>query len=49
MFRICFGRGKHTPPGDEEFRKTHKTDHDADIGADQVLPAVTIRDPRTSP
>jgi hypothetical protein len=43
------GRGKHTPPGDEEFRNTHKTDHDTEIGADQELPAVTIRDPRKSP
>lgn len=41
-------RGKHTPPGDDEFRRNHKTYHDADIGADQILPAVTIRDPRKS-
>lgn len=38
-------RGKHTPPGDDEFRRNHKTYHDADIGADAILPAVTIRDP----
>ena len=38
-------RGKHTPPGDEQFRLTHKTLHDANVSATDILPAVTIRDP----
>jgi hypothetical protein len=37
--------GKHTPPGDEEYRQTHKTDKDKNIDASNILPAVTIRDP----
>jgi hypothetical protein len=38
--------GKHTPPLDEEFRQTHKTKKgDLNIEADNVLPAVMIRDP----
>lgn len=37
--------GKHTPVDDEDFRKTHKTDKDANIEADNVLAGVTIRDP----
>jgi len=41
-------RGKHTPLGDEEFRRTHKVDADTPIDADEVLPAVTLRDPCTS-
>jgi hypothetical protein len=40
-------RGKHTPPGDEDFRKFHKTAKDAEVDAELILPAVTIRDPRT--
>ena len=39
------GRGKHTPPGDEEFRLSHKTHNDANVSASDILPAVTIRDP----
>jgi hypothetical protein len=38
-------RGKHTPPGDEDFRQSHKTLHDAEVVANNILPAVTIRDP----
>jgi hypothetical protein len=38
-------RGKHTPPGDEAFRQAHKTTHDANVEASNILPAVTIRDP----
>lgn len=37
--------GKHTPPGDEEFRTQHKTKKDKGVDADSVLPAVTVRDP----
>jgi hypothetical protein len=38
--------GKHSPPLDDDFRKTHKTKKgDNVIEADNVLPAVTIRDP----
>ena len=38
--------GKHSPPLDDEFRNTHKTKKgDNAIDADNVLPAVTIRDP----
>jgi len=37
--------GKHTPPGDEDFRQTHKTLHDKSVDANNILPAVTIRDP----
>ncbi|CAJ1965928.1 unnamed protein product [Cylindrotheca closterium] len=37
--------GKHTPPGDNEYRQTHKTDKDKNIDANDILPAVTIRDP----
>lgn len=37
--------GKHTPPGDEEFRLTHKTLKDANVDASNILPSVTIRDP----
>ena len=42
---MCCYRGKHTPPGDEKFRVTHKAIKDKDIDAFNVLPAVTIRDP----
>jgi hypothetical protein len=38
-------RGKHTPPGDDVFRQSHKTMHDANVDANNILPAVTIRDP----
>ena len=37
--------GKHTPPGDEEYRKNHKTYTDTYIPANDILPAVTVRDP----
>ena len=37
--------GKHTPPGNEEFRINHKTYTDTDIPAHNILPAVTVRDP----
>ena len=40
-----YDRGKHTPPGDEEFRLSHKTHNDANVNASDILPAVTIRDP----
>jgi hypothetical protein len=38
-------RGKHTPPGDEAFRETHKTSKDMNGDVNNILPAVTIRDP----
>jgi hypothetical protein len=38
-------RGKHTPPGDEKFRQSHKTHNDGNVDASNILPAVTIRDP----
>jgi hypothetical protein len=37
--------GKHTPPGDTEFRLNHKTKKDSDVNATNILSAVTIRDP----
>lgn len=37
--------GKHNPPGDEAFRQGHKTKKDANVDANEILPAVTIRDP----
>jgi hypothetical protein len=37
--------GKHTPPGDEEFRLKHKTLKSEGVDATNILPAVTIRDP----
>ena len=37
--------GKHSPPGDEDFRLTHKTLKDAGVDATNIIPAVTIRDP----
>ena len=39
--------GKHTPPGDEDFRNNHKTIKDAGVSVSNILPAVTIRDPYT--
>ena len=40
-----FLRGKHTPMGDEDVRQNHKTKKDGDVEADEIFPAVTIRDP----
>lgn len=40
------GRGKHSPPRNEAFRQGHKTKHDANVNATDILPIVTIRDPR---
>jgi hypothetical protein len=37
--------GKHTPPGDEAFRKEHKSLKEKNVSVDDILPAVTIRDP----
>eukprot|EP00980_Cylindrotheca_fusiformis_P009702 scaffold2143_cov125-Cylindrotheca_fusiformis.AAC.4 len=37
--------GKHTPPGDEEYRQTHKSQKDKNVDANNIMPAVTIRDP----
>jgi hypothetical protein len=37
--------GKHAPAGDDHFRQTHKAKEDASIFANNILPAVTIRDP----
>jgi hypothetical protein len=37
--------GKHTPPGDDAFRNSHKTNKDRNVSVDDILPAVTIRDP----
>eukprot|EP00339_Tiarina_fusa_P009341 CAMPEP_0117079928 /NCGR_PEP_ID=MMETSP0472-20121206/56412_1 /TAXON_ID=693140 ORGANISM="Tiarina fusus, Strain LIS" /NCGR_SAMPLE_ID=MMETSP0472 /ASSEMBLY_ACC=CAM_ASM_000603 /LENGTH=469 /DNA_ID=CAMNT_0004807395 /DNA_START=40 /DNA_END=1449 /DNA_ORIENTATION=+ len=37
--------GKHTPPGDEDFRQSHKTDKDKSVDANNILAAATIRDP----
>jgi hypothetical protein len=37
--------GKHTPPGDKEYRQAHKTKKDANIDANEIMPMVTIRDP----
>ena len=37
--------GKHTPPGDAEYRNTHKTKKDKLIDANEIMPMVTIRDP----
>jgi hypothetical protein len=37
--------GKHAPAGDDHFRQTHKAKEDANIDANNILPAVTIRDP----
>lgn len=37
--------GKHTPPGDEEYRQIHKSAKDKNVDANNILPAVTIRDP----
>lgn len=37
--------GKHTPPGDEDFRTKHKTEKDKNIDANSIIPIVTVRDP----
>jgi hypothetical protein len=37
--------GKHQPAGDENWRQSHKTQKDKNIDANDILPAVTIRDP----
>ena len=37
--------GKHTPPGDEEYRLEHKSIKDQGVDANMILPAVTVRDP----
>jgi len=37
--------GKHTPPGDPDYREQHKTKKDADVDANNIMPMVTIRDP----
>lgn len=37
--------GKHTPPGDEQYRVEHKSKKDQNVDANMILPAVTIRDP----
>jgi hypothetical protein len=37
--------GKHSPAGDDYFRQTHKTKKDGNVDANNILPAVTIRDP----
>jgi hypothetical protein len=45
MNSFLFIRGKHTPPGDDAFRLSHKTLKDGNVDANNILPAVTIRDP----
>ena len=37
--------GKHTPVDDEDFRQRHRAQKDEGFTANQVFPAVTIRDP----
>lgn len=37
--------GKHTPVGNDEYRLSHKSKKDKDVDANNILPAVTIRDP----
>jgi hypothetical protein len=37
--------GKHTPVDDEAFRQTHRTYNDSTVTADNMFPAVTVRDP----
>ena len=37
--------GKHTPPGDNEYRLQHKSLKDGNVDANMILPAVTVRDP----
>lgn len=37
--------GKHTPVHDEHYRQTHRTYNDTFIRADNMFPAVTVRDP----
>ena len=40
-------RGKHHPPGDEDFRQGHKTKKDGNVDTNNILAAVTVRDPLT--
>jgi hypothetical protein len=37
--------GKHTPPGDEQYRLEHKSIKDKNVDANMIIPAVTVRDP----
>ena len=37
--------GKHTPVGDESFRQGHRTYNDSTLTANNIFPAVTVRDP----
>lgn len=37
--------GKHTPPGNDEYRLEHKSLKDKDVDANMIIPAVTVRDP----
>lgn len=37
--------GKHTPVGDDEYRLSHVTAKDKGVDPNNILPAVTIRDP----
>jgi hypothetical protein len=37
--------GKHTPPGDEEYRNAHRTTKDWNVDSKEIMPVVTIRDP----
>jgi len=37
--------GKHTPVNDEDFRQKHKVYDDANLTADNIFPAVMVRDP----
>jgi hypothetical protein len=37
--------GKHTPINDETFRKSHQASYEDPISADNIFPAVAIRDP----
>jgi len=37
--------GKHTPVFDEEFRQNHRTYNDSTLTANNMFPAVTVRDP----
>jgi hypothetical protein len=37
--------GKHTPVGNDEYRLSHVTEKDKGVDPNNILPAVTIRDP----